>query len=293
MSLNMEEGPLKEAAIFTRAVENVFRKLIRLLLGRMTLVKLQEMIRIVYIEEAEIKLKRERPGKNVALTKLGLLTGLDTRTLNKILEEREPSQAVHEESKFLREITPECSILDYWSSNSKYLDTTNSKPLVLPMRGEHPSFESLMKATLKTRGITANSLMERLIESKSVEFNQETQTIKLLNNQFLPLKMQGAYGSLELGLAAVGNLVETIVHNLDSLDESGDSYFQRSNWTHRLKVTNLAKCRAEMRHLLSHAERDAVSSLNNYEEDDIGSDQMTAGVGFFYFEEESSIPSME
>ena len=293
MSLNMEEGPLKEAAIFTRAVENVFRKLIRLLLGRMTLIKLQEMIRIVYIEEAEQKLKRERPGKNVALTKLGLLTGLDTRTLNRILEEREPSQAVHEGNKFLREITPECSVLDYWSSNSKYLDTTNSKPLVLAMKGQHPSFESLMKATLKTRGITANSLVERLIESKSVEFNPETQTIKLLNSQFLPLKMQGAYGSLELGLAAVGNLVETIVHNLDSLDETGDSFFQRSNWTHRLEVTNLAKFRAGMRHLLSHAERDAVSLLSKYEEDDIGSDQMTAGVGLFYFEEETTSASLE
>ena len=49
MSVSLEDGPLKEAAIFTRAVENVFRKLIRLLLGRMTLVKLQEMIRCILI----------------------------------------------------------------------------------------------------------------------------------------------------------------------------------------------------------------------------------------------------
>ena len=72
---------LQDAAILTRAVENVFRKLIRFLVGRISLVKLQVMIRHIYVEEAERNLKTALPGRNVPLTRLALVTGLDTRTL--------------------------------------------------------------------------------------------------------------------------------------------------------------------------------------------------------------------
>ena len=133
MSVSLVDGPLKEAAIFTRAVENVFRKLIRLLLGRMTLVKLQEMIRLIFVEEAELHLKRERPGKNVPLTKMALLTGLDTRTLSKIQVEIAENLPIHLEDKFLREITPECSVLDSWASNSIYQDSKTKSPISLSL----------------------------------------------------------------------------------------------------------------------------------------------------------------
>ena len=42
------------------------------------------MIQVIFVEEAEAKLKREAPGKNVALSTLAVLTGFDTRTLTKI-----------------------------------------------------------------------------------------------------------------------------------------------------------------------------------------------------------------
>ena len=50
---------LNQADMLTRAVENVFRKLIRFLVGRMSLVKLQEMIRHIYVDEAERQLKKD------------------------------------------------------------------------------------------------------------------------------------------------------------------------------------------------------------------------------------------
>jgi len=78
------EPELRDVAVFTRAIENVFRKLIRLLIGKMSLKKLQEMIQIVFIEETEAKLKKETPGKNVALGDIALQTGVDTRTIKRI-----------------------------------------------------------------------------------------------------------------------------------------------------------------------------------------------------------------
>ena len=73
-----------DVAILTLAVENVFRKLIRLLIGKISLKKLQEMIQVIFVEEAEANLKKERPGKNVALSTLAVITGIDTRTLTRI-----------------------------------------------------------------------------------------------------------------------------------------------------------------------------------------------------------------
>ena len=79
-----ENTDLPDVAVLTFAVEGVFRKLIRLLLGKISLKKLQEMIQVISVEEAEAMLKRERPGKNVPLSTLAVVTGFDTRTLTRI-----------------------------------------------------------------------------------------------------------------------------------------------------------------------------------------------------------------
>ena len=43
---------LQDQAVLTRAVEGVFRKLIRFLVGKISLVMLQQMIRTIFVEEA-------------------------------------------------------------------------------------------------------------------------------------------------------------------------------------------------------------------------------------------------
>ena len=51
----------QESVVLTKGVERIFRKLIRFLIGRMSLVKMQEIIKYVYVEETEVKLKKENP----------------------------------------------------------------------------------------------------------------------------------------------------------------------------------------------------------------------------------------
>jgi hypothetical protein len=106
MPTSYQQRHLREAAILTRAVENVLRKLTRLLIGRISLTRLQELLRLVFVEEAEAFLKREKPGKNVPMTKLALLTGLDTRTLGRLKEEADRRRKSTKMDAFLREITP-------------------------------------------------------------------------------------------------------------------------------------------------------------------------------------------
>ena len=76
MPFSIPDARIEEAAVLTKVVENHFRKLIRFLVGRVSLVKLQEMIRFIFIEEIEVKLRREHPEKNVPLTQLALLSDL-------------------------------------------------------------------------------------------------------------------------------------------------------------------------------------------------------------------------
>ena len=132
---------LQDAAILTRAVENLFRKLIRFLLGRISLVKLQEMIRYIFIEEAENKLKKESPEKNISLTKLALLSGIDTRTLTKVRNSQGYRQPLYRESKFLREFTPGAAILDFWSSRRPFVDDQSGQPKILKISNEKNHLE--------------------------------------------------------------------------------------------------------------------------------------------------------
>ena len=97
---------LRDVATLTRAVENVFRKLIRMLIGKMSLKKLQEMIQIIFVEEAEVKLKLEAPGKNVALGDIALQTGVDTRTIKKIRTYIALSNPIHQDDMFLDGFMP-------------------------------------------------------------------------------------------------------------------------------------------------------------------------------------------
>jgi len=281
------DNHLKEAAALTRAVEKVMRKFVRLLIGRMSLARLQELIRLVFVQEAEAFLKRERPGKNVAMTKLALLTGLDTRTLGKVKEESETEVAIHENTEFLRDITPECSILDYWQVNPKYLNK-EGKPLRLKIKGEFPSFESLFAETITSRGVTSSSLLDRLIASKSVELDAVTEKLKMLDGRYWPFQDDDENALLQIGLISLDNLIGTINHNLAAMRDEADPLFQRLTWTSRLPIDKQSKLRIAIRRILNSSEEKVTYLLSELEEIEQREGQLTVGVGIYYFEEERS-----
>ena len=58
----INDPALREVSVLIHAFELVFRKLIRLLIGRISLKKIQEMVHIIFVEEAEAKLKQQETG---------------------------------------------------------------------------------------------------------------------------------------------------------------------------------------------------------------------------------------
>jgi hypothetical protein len=276
---------LEDVAILTLAVESVFRKLIRLLIGKISLKKLQEMIQVIFVEEAEINLKKEKPGKNVALSALAVVTGIDTRTLTRIKGEESYLKPFHEEKRFLREITPECSVLDVWESSETYRDPKTGKPIMLAINGPKPSFESLISDSNSTRGVTVRSFLQRLELSKSVVVDKAKNSVRMIDKRYTPFGSEAQTETARIGMAAVGNLIETIAHNLEAPTQNGESFYQRGCWTNRLNKDDSQRLRELVKNFLSKTDEKVRKLMKPFEQNVTGQDQVTAGVSLFYFEE--------
>ena len=278
---------LEDVAILTLAVESVFRKLIRLLIGKISLKKLQEMIQVIFVEEAEVNLKKEKPGKNVALSALAVVTGIDTRTLTRIKGKESYLKPFHEEKRFLREITPECSVLDVWESSETYKDPKTGKPIILAINGPKPSFESLISDSNSTRGVTVRSFLQRLEVSKSVVVDKAKNSVRMIDKRYTPFGSEAQTETARIGMAAVGNLVETVAHNLEAPTEDGESFYQRGCWTNRLNKDDSKRLRNLVKDFLSKTDEKVRKLMKPFEQNVTGQDQVTAGVSLFYFEEKS------
>jgi len=280
------QSPLSDVAILTRALENVFRKLIRMLLGKMSLKKMQEMIQVIFVEEAESMLKKETPGKNVALSTLSVVTGYDTRTISRIKSSDSYLRPFHTETRFLNEITPECSVLDVWESNQNYLDDRTGKPRELVIKGVDGSFQTLINEAVSARGVTVGSFLRRLQSSESIELSDDGNRVRMIDKRYTPFKSQDQMANIKIGMAAVGNLVETITHNLDAPGKSNDAFYQRGCWTHRLSKSESEMLRSKVSSFLLDTDDKARKMMRPFEQKDAADDQITAGISMFYFEEE-------
>jgi len=281
------KSALPDAAILTIAVENVFRKLIRMLIGKISLKKLQEMIQVIFVEETEAKLKQEAPGKNVALSTLAVVTGFDTRTITKIKAKENYLKPFHETKRFLSEITPECSVLDVWESNYKYKDSKSGKPMVLAIKGSSPSFESLIGDSISTRGVTVSSFLQRLEASNSITIDKAKNLVRMIDKRYTPFGSNDHREHAKIGMAAVGNLVDTIAHNLQTAPDSGDFFYQRGCWTNRLNRSDIYALRGLIKAFLLKTDENVRKIIRPFEQDQVNNEQVTAGISVFYFEEGS------
>jgi hypothetical protein len=287
---SLRESPgailLRDSAILTRAVEGVFRKLIRMLIGRMSLKKLQEMIQVIFIEEAEEKLRQETPGKNAALTTLAVIAGYDTRKIIKIKSNDNYLQSFYRKERFLSSITPECSILDVWESNPEYRDAQTGKPLGLKITGPAPSFESLIGKSVSARGVTATSFLQRLEASQSIVVDRKQNEVRMIEKRYLPSPSKDKTECVKVGMAVIGNLVDTITHNLNAPDNNEALFYQQGCWTNRLKKSDSKQLRQLVRSFLKESDEAARKVIGPFEQQEADTDQVTAGISMFYFEEE-------
>ena len=100
--MSTDSNSLNEFAVLIKTIEGLVRNLVRALVGNISLIRLQEMTERIFVEESESYLRKAQPGRDVPLTKLALLTGIDTRRLAKIRNSDSYKQPIHRVSGYLK-----------------------------------------------------------------------------------------------------------------------------------------------------------------------------------------------
>ena len=276
---------LRDVAILTRAVENVFRKLIRMLVGKMSLKKLQEMIQIIFVEEAEAKLKLEAPGKNVALGDIALQTGVDTRTIKKIRAYIAISNPIHQDDTFLDGFMPLFKVFDLWMNDERFYDVRSGKPRELKIEGEGATFSELVKTAIQSRGLTSQAVLKRLKEIDVVDIDPSSGSVVLKqeDNVFIS---KNDLDLLDVGFTAIGNLASTVSHNIQNNLNEDAKYFQRGSWNYQFSPEKMDQVRKAIHKYLRETDTKSRDLITSLAETHGQTGQFTAGISMFYFEEE-------
>ena len=278
----------RDVAILTRAIEKVFRKLIRMLIGTISLKKLQEMIQIIFIEETEAKLKKETPGKSVALGDIALQTGVDTRTIKKIRAYIAVSKPIHRDQAFLDGFMPLFKVFDLWMNDARFFNAKTGKPRRLDIEGGETSFTELVGLAIQSRGLTAQAVLKRLKEIDVVDVDTARGTV-LLKQQDNVFISKDDVDMLEVGLNAIGNLAGTVEHNIKNHANEDARYFQRGSWNYQFDPDNIQRVRSAIHRYLRKVDAQSRELITSLAESESQKGQVTAGISMFYFEEDLSV----
>ncbi len=154
---------------------------------------------------------------------------------------------------------------------------------VLQYGSESAEFEKLVRRTISTRGITIQSIIKRLVDTNSIEQDKEKQSLRLLVDHYSPYLSDDEPNIINAAFSAISNLIGTIEYNVNN--GTNDRLFQRQAWTFRLSPDDRQEFRQNMRAMLEQYEEDSMRAIEPWEAERYGSDLVTAGVGFYYFEE--------
>ena len=141
----------------------------------------------------------------------------------------------------------------------------------------------MVKATISGRGITTQSIIERLVATRSVEQDRKNRTLKLLVEEFSPYLSDDEPNIVNAALSAISNLISTIEHNMACPPD--EKFFQRQSWTFRLDPVDRESFRQAMRKLLEEYKTGAEAGIKPWERESYGGNLVTAGVGLYYFED--------
>ena len=274
---------LNEVSLLTGSIETVLRLLIRLLVGKISFERLQELVQNIFVEEAENALREKRPGREVTLSKLALLTGLDTRKLARIRNDKDYRKSMGDTKEFISRITPVKCVTELWRSDTRFVVEATGKPRVLDVYGEGDSFEAAVRESVKARGITIKSIIESLLEQDEAELIKDDK-IKLKEKQSVRKKDREQVSRLFAGLNATASLLSTVNHNLRQKDEQSLPRYQWGSWTHRLPAARRHKFAEELYQFLESCHEGALQIMQKYEEKNKADNQITAGINLFYFE---------
>lgn len=225
-SIPSVQDPKAEQQALLDAIDNVLQPLAQLCVGKgVPIQALEEHLRKAFVSAARVQCERAHPQR--LNSRISTMTGLTRREVTRIQALAEPAR-----SSTRSAVT---EIFTCWMSLPEY-QASLDRPLELPRLGPKPSFETLAKSV--TRDVHPRSMLETLCRLKLVEWDQQSDTVRLLQNAFVPrdqwAQMVGFLGD------NVGDHLRAAVTNVLG---AGNEHFEQTLFADELSEHSLVQAR--------------------------------------------------
>lgn len=259
-----------DAKSITHFLSRVFRKVVRLVIGSVSLPALIEILKALYVEEAQNKLVRE--GSKPTKSAIALMTGLDTRVVTSVLAQNLDTTIQNQN------VNPENDLIEMWTSDPFFQDPETGDPAALPISGRGRTFQGLVLKSIG-RNITVKTVMDRLLVGGAIQVNRDDiDTVELVSKAYLPLS-DDRVRHTEIGLLEASRVLGAVVHNMSS--DSETRVPQQGRWTYRLAPERYKEFRKRIRELLRKQIKEGEVLLEEFEEPTKQPGQITVGIGWY------------
>ena len=266
---NSIDAPVDAKSIM-EVVPFVLRKIVRLLVGTISYPALVEILRSIYVEEGQKKLIRN--GSRPTRSALALITGMDTRVVSSVLANNCDTTVQP------KQISPEFTLIDMWSSDPFFIDEKTGQPAILPVEGRGRTFQGLVLKAIG-RNITVKTVLDRLLKSETIEvIDGAIQEVKLLSKEYTPITSDIAKLT-DITFLEASRVMSAGIHNMNSIPE--ERVPQQGRWTYRLSPKRYREFRREVRSLLQKQIKEGEALLEKFEEEKKQPDQLTVGIGWY------------
>ena len=263
-------SPQDDAKSITYILSRMFRKVVRLVIGTVSLPALTDILKAIYVEEAQKKLSRE--GTKPTKSAIALMTGLDTRVVSSVLTQNLDTTIQNQI------VNPEHALIDLWTSDPFFQDPKTGKPVKLPLEGRGRTFQSLVLRAIG-RNITVKTVIGRLLASKNIlVIHDDIDKVELLSMLYSPISSDKAKQT-EVGIIESLRVLSAVIHNLTSQPEF--KVPQQGRWTYRLDPDKYKAFRRSVRQLLEKQIKEGESLLEEFEEPTKRPGQLTVGIGWY------------
>ena len=180
---------------------------------------------------------------------------------------------------------PLFKVFDLWMNDATFFNVNAGKPRILKFEGQGATFTKLVKMAIQSRGLTAKAVLKRLKEIDVVDENPRAGTVVLKqeDNVFIS---KDDLDLLDVGFTAIGNLANTIRHNIQNHLDEDAKYFQRGSWDYQFDPEKMDQIRTAIHRYLRKTDKKSRHLIASLAETESQKGQWTAGISMFYFEEE-------
>lgn len=251
-------------------LSRIFGKVVRLVIGTVSLPVLFDILKAIYVEEAEKKLIRE--GSKPTKSALALMTGLDTRVVSQVLEQNLDTTVQNQI------VSSEHALIEMWSSDPFFCNPETGLPAQLPIGGKGRTFQGLVLKSIG-RNITVKTVIDRLLASENIRLIPgDVEKVELLSIFYSPISDDKAKQT-EVGFVEASRVLSAVIHNMSA--DPALRVPQQGRWTYRLDPKNYKQFRLSARQLLEKQIKEGEALLEKFEEPKKVPGQITVGIGWY------------